>query len=345
LNNEIVLRDFINTNLKFKVASAGDVHGEVNKVAAYARDCISEPKLSLVVATGDYTPRETSDEKESEEGIREALEPLRQIPRQVLVLGGNYDIPGMTGKVAGKIGKPLTSIGSKPTANGKPYPGNSIDCNDYLVVGIEGSNPINGRFPGERSENELEWGLDEAFRGASSLGPHESSRMVVVTHPPPYQAGTRDQLGHVGLPTSYWGKHVGSTAILKFVQKQKPLLNICGHIHEGVGATFFIWDHDNGAPKIIDRRMEEYEKIVLLYDKKTTSATACVNHGTLENWNYMLYKISEKGSIVAVEISKRRPGGKDGITRFVDSITGRKNKVGYTLVVDPDELIEKGMIA
>ena len=52
--------------------------------------------------------------------------------------------------------------------------------------------------------------------------------LILITHGPPH--GT--DLDHV------WGiRHVGSRAIREFVLREKPLLNLCGHIHETEGVV------------------------------------------------------------------------------------------------------------
>lgn len=57
----------------------------------------------------------------------------------------------------------------------------------------------------------------------------------------------RDALGVFGLPSSYWGRHVGSTAIMSFLQKHKPILHVCGHVHEGVSVSACLWREDGNV--------------------------------------------------------------------------------------------------
>ncbi len=47
---------------------------------------------------------------------------------------------------------------------------------------------------------------------------------IVLCHPPPY--GAFDSVGPM---------HVGSRAVRKMVEEKKPILLICGHIHEYEG--------------------------------------------------------------------------------------------------------------
>jgi hypothetical protein len=49
---------------------------------------------------------------------------------------------------------------------------------------------------------------------------------IFLTHTPPY--GVMDTVG---------GIHIGSRAIRKIIEERKPLLNICGHVHEHEGQS------------------------------------------------------------------------------------------------------------
>ena len=48
---------------------------------------------------------------------------------------------------------------------------------------------------------------------------------IVLSHPPPY--GMFDEVGK--------GMHVGSKAVRKIVEEKRPILLICGHVHETEG--------------------------------------------------------------------------------------------------------------
>jgi hypothetical protein len=258
--------------------------------------------------------------------------------RKILVLGGNYDPLGISAEVALKIGGPLFPIGCDRTSPAGPYPGNFFSYEGYSFLGVEGSNPINGLFPGERSEDEIKWALSKAQEKAGRTDP---TTTVVVSHVPPWGGGTRDQLGMFGLPTAYWGKHVGSTALKEFLDEKRPLLTICGHVHEGVGTTVFYWDNADTKPEITDLRMDPVSYRLALFTRRNARRmpTICVNHGTLEHWSYMRYRIAEIGDCIAVEIARRRLGGRDALTRMADRLTGKGNKVVYDKIIDPNNVL------
>ena len=331
-----LLHDFAVKNHRLVMESAGDIHGELSKFSRFVQDAQSESDLSLVIADGDYLDEPSFDEELATKKIGEIFDTVRGFRCPVLVLGGNYDPMGTAARVAQSIGKPIASIGCRLT-DSKPYPGNHLNVSGYDFIGVEGSNPINGRFPGERPEPEIKWALQQAAHDSAA----ELDRTILVSHVPPYNMGSRNQLGTFGLPSSYWGKHVGSTALMEFIEEKKPLMHISGHIHEGAGVTLLL-SCSGKKPTLEDYKMQEYQKVAVLLKKQGTRATVCVNHGTLEHWTYMRYIIAETDQHFVIEISKRRIGGKDPFAKLGD-IFGRKKKgeIKYDKIYDPDNSLEE----
>ncbi len=303
----------------------------------YARDILAEPRSQLVIATGDYLPQPEFDRESALVQIEPLIEILRGIRKPILLLGGNYDPLGVAAKLADRFGEPIFSIGGKFVEGDSVLPGNSKNYFGYDFVGCEGTNPINGRFPGERSEEDLKIAFDSAMQ---DLPQYDVFRTIFVTHAPPFESGGRDELGKFGLPQPYWGKHVGSTTFREVVYEYKPLLMVSGHIHEGVGATVYQWK-DSQEPTITDVRMHDTPNRILIVMKKEsgTRQSVVVNHGTLEYWEYFRYRIAERNDIVLMEVCKRRLGGKDPITKFIDRLSGKGAKAIYNHVFDPDNLL------
>jgi hypothetical protein len=103
----------------------------------------------------------------------------------------------------------------------------SIHCKGielYSGVGIMGvgmSSPTPFQTPGEISDDQLgEW-LENAWQHISQI-----NHKAVITHDPPF--GTK-------LDTISGGVHVGSKAVLAFIEKYQPDILLCGHIHEARG--------------------------------------------------------------------------------------------------------------
>lgn len=93
--------------------------------------------------------------------------------------------------------------------------GKKVKMGVWNLVGLGGSNPTPFHTPSELSEEQIGHTLDKA-------GVNEFS--IVLCHPPPY--GVFDLVGEM---------HTGSKAVRKMVEEKKPILLICGHIHEYEG--------------------------------------------------------------------------------------------------------------
>jgi len=93
--------------------------------------------------------------------------------------------------------------------------GKKVRLGEWNLVGLGGSNPTPFGTPSELGEEEIEGILRRA-------GVDEFS--IVLSHPPPF--GAFDRVGQV---------NVGSRAVRKIVEEKKPIMLICGHIHEHEG--------------------------------------------------------------------------------------------------------------
>jgi len=324
-------------NLKLEFFSAGDVHGEERKFKMYLRDVQAESRCQLFVATGDYLAQPEFDVGKASDEILPLLETLRAANKPVLLLGGNYDPLGVTATVAEKLGDPFLSIGGTRQMESGVLPGDARSFFGYDFIGCEGTNPINGRFPGERSEEEMKTAVTVAMNKVPNYDP---TRTVLLTHAPPFQSGGRDELGKFGLPQPYWGKHVGSTALKDLLYEHRPLLIVSGHIHEGVGATVYQWE-DGGEPKVHDIRMQgsPHRILAVIKKDKRLRLSVVVNHGTIEYWEYFRFRMAEKDDVIMMEVCKRRLAGKDPITKFFDTVSGKGHRPVYEQVFDPDNLL------
>jgi len=95
-----------------------------------------------------------------------------------------------------------------------------------VVIGNVGLVGLSAMPPWQRtmyhfSEEELAEILEAGHRQVA-----ETERLVVLSHAPPY--GTR-------VDRTLFGRHVGSTALRTFVERARPELVVCGHIHEARG--------------------------------------------------------------------------------------------------------------
>lgn len=93
--------------------------------------------------------------------------------------------------------------------------GRKVKFGEWNLVGLGGSNPTPHGTPAESSEEAIESALNAA--GVDHFS-------IVLCHPPPY--GLFDMVG---------GRHAGSKAVRKIIEGKKPLMLLCGHIHEHEG--------------------------------------------------------------------------------------------------------------
>lgn len=89
-----------------------------------------------------------------------------------------------------------------------------VSCQGVRIAGLGAGLPF-GNTPYERTEAEFEAAL-------ARLMPCD----ILVSHQPPYGTAC-DRARRVG--------HVGSHAVRSFIQRTRPRLVLCGHIHESVG--------------------------------------------------------------------------------------------------------------
>ncbi|MFH1307057.1 MAG: metallophosphoesterase [Candidatus Micrarchaeota archaeon] len=94
--------------------------------------------------------------------------------------------------------------------------GRKVEVGEWNLVGLGGSNPTPFHTPSELSETQIEHILN-----ASNV----DENTVLVSHPPPK-----------GIFDSVSGNlHVGSVAVRECIKSKKPLMVICGHIHDHEG--------------------------------------------------------------------------------------------------------------
>jgi Icc-related predicted phosphoesterase len=114
--------------------------------------------------------------------------------------------------------------------------GQVIHLDDHHEMASSGwSNPTPWDTPREESEEALEKRLEAVISQVQ-----DNPNAVFNFHPPPYGSGL-DEAPELteDLRLAYAGRSmvsVGSKAVLKAVEKYKPLLTLHGHIHEGKGS-------------------------------------------------------------------------------------------------------------
>jgi uncharacterized protein len=129
-----------------------------------------------------------------------AQELLDLFPDNLLCVHGNMDPPNVIDLLSS----------SKSYIHGK-----KVKIGGWNFVGLGGSNPTPFRTPSEYSE-------DEIARLLAVAGVDEYT--ILVSHPPP--KGILDNIGTL---------NVGSSSVRDCIEKSRPILTVCGHIHEVEG--------------------------------------------------------------------------------------------------------------
>lgn len=138
-----------------------------------------------------------------EQGLDYIMHKLNQIGIPVLIFQGNHESEKNT-KAMCKLFENLTY-----------FHDNHLRVGNVILLGFEG----NG-FGHDDPE------FEEFIKRKADLF-KKDDKIVLITHAPPYNTKVDDILD----------EHCGNKAIRRFIVKFKPVLNICGHIHENAGFT------------------------------------------------------------------------------------------------------------
>lgn len=164
---------------------------------------LQKEEVDHVIISGDITHFGTL--KEAEEILKQIID---AITGKVLFVPGNCDPPQLlTYRPSNERIVNLHSI---------------LYClNEFKFIGIGGGlvSPFDTLI--ELTEEEYSTIINSA---AKSIKNYE--KVIVLSHTPPYD--TKLDIVRSGL-------HVGSKSLRKFIEERKPLLCICGHIHESRG--------------------------------------------------------------------------------------------------------------
>ncbi len=191
-----------------KIIAFGDIHMATSALAEIPDISSSD----LLIVTGDITNFGHRGD------VKIVLDQILRYNTNLLCMAGNLDNKD--------VNDYLEDLGMN--LHGQAH----IIRRKVCVYGVGGSNGTPFGTPWEFTEKELEKLANEAHRQARELldlaEPMAGHKIpsIFVSHSPPF--GTKlDQLAS--------GKHVGSTAIRRFIESHAPDLCLTGHIHEGRG--------------------------------------------------------------------------------------------------------------
>jgi Icc-related predicted phosphoesterase len=182
-----------------KIIALTDIHGRID----YLHHIITQvQRADLVLVAGDIT--NFGDREEAEQIIAK----LRTWNEKILAVPGNCDRAGVSEILSShKMNlHAATKIAEK-----------------VMFFGIGGSNKTPFHTPREYAEKEMTL-LLARFKKTPDV-----YRYLFVSHAPPYKTK---------LDKVFFGFHVGSKAIRKFIEDFQPDIVVCGHIHEARGVDY-----------------------------------------------------------------------------------------------------------
>jgi len=185
-----------------KILVIGDIHNDIENMISYF-EMLAEMKFDVVVATGDFTDVRIKGFSRKDVA-KLILEEMKALRKPVLAVPGNLDkeiIPVLEAEDASihGRGKIIGEVGFYGVGGAKTPFGTSL----------------------ELSEGEVELMLTNGFNDVKN-----AKMKIQVTHAPP--ARTRMDL-------IYTGAHIGSDAIRKFIEENKPDVAISAHVQEAKG--------------------------------------------------------------------------------------------------------------
>ncbi|MGC9781381.1 MAG: metallophosphoesterase family protein [Candidatus Heimdallarchaeota archaeon] len=180
-----------------KILGLSDLHSSGDLDVSSLSKIVEKEQIDLIIVSGDLTTFGTKSI------VKNVLVKLNQINKPVFYIPGNMDSRNSSDFTFENI---------------TPLHGRVINYLGFNFLGLGASNPTSFMTPYELSEEELKEILDQALNELSSADP-----LIFISHTPPLNSEA-DIIRN--------GKHVGSSVVRAFVEKEKPVVILCGHIHE-----------------------------------------------------------------------------------------------------------------
>lgn len=138
-------------------------------------------------------------------GLRDFLEAFSSVDKKMYIIPGNHE------EDVKEWDKMISSYPNIVNLHKK-----DIEIENYVLLGYGG-----GGFAMQ----------DPEFRKLARkwYGKYNGKKIILITHGPPFNTKIDDLDGQ--------GRHVGNKDYRKFIERIKPKLVVCGHLHETVGLT------------------------------------------------------------------------------------------------------------
>jgi Icc-related predicted phosphoesterase len=178
------------------IIALADIHADLTHLPQIAEHLST---ADLVLLAGDIT--NFGDWRQTERIISE----IRSYNRHILAVPGNCDRP---------------DVNDYLESENISLDHNCIAAAGVSFIGLGGSLPCHGSTPNEMLDNNF----TNSLTALEELVPADN-KFVLVTHEP--AVNTTIDLSD--------GKHIGSAAIRRFIEKTQPLLAVSGHTHQSPG--------------------------------------------------------------------------------------------------------------
>jgi Icc-related predicted phosphoesterase len=182
-----------------RILATADFHGNAEAVRT-AGAAAKQHGADVFAICGDIT------HFGSLEDAMELLSPVSDLESPVLFVPGNCDPPSLADYQRGSV---------------IPMHGKCRAIANVNFLGLGGSPPAPFSTPFELAETELSTILERSAQECQS-----SCELVLLSHSPPRDTTT---------DLAFIGEHVGSLKLREFIERERPNLVLCGHIHESAG--------------------------------------------------------------------------------------------------------------
>ena len=180
-----------------KILAFTDLHGSLSSYRAIHTK-VKKEKPDCIFCLGDFTIFHA--------GMDVMLKKISDLGLPTLVIHGNHEDESVVERLCGNFPNLLFVHGKV------------VELGGYKVVAHGG-----GGFCG-RGRNARDAEFDAMIKAARK---DLSGKIILITHAPPY--GTKVDI------SAWLREHVGCASYADFIVKYKPVLALCGHLHENFG--------------------------------------------------------------------------------------------------------------
>ncbi|NHJ31534.1 MAG: hypothetical protein FK732_01610 [Asgard group archaeon] len=180
-----------------KLLGLADLHSRGRLAINSLIQIVEEEKIDLIGVAGDLTTFGKPDR------VKKVLEELDKINKPIFYVHGNMD------------SKDSADI---EFSNVQPLHARIRSFKGLNFIGLGASNPTPFNTPNEVPDEMLGMLLGKTLKDRPNEDP-----LFLISHTPPLNSEA-DKIRN--------GAHVGSFSVRDFIEREKPVVILCGHIHE-----------------------------------------------------------------------------------------------------------------